>query len=148
MNPFGNLLTANISNPGTYGVFYDPSMKFDPNQVLSGIVFSPNPFSPNGDGLYDETNISFYLSKEATVTLEIFNIDGDRVRILERLLPFSAEDTPDARPGRIAGLTWDGRDNSGEIVPYGIYIVRFTVIFRQAGGDRTLRTNKAVAVIK
>jgi hypothetical protein len=138
----------NIRKLGTYGIFYDPSVEYDPGDVFSGVVFSPNPFSPNGDGLYEETNISFFLSKEATVTIEIFNIDGDRVRILKRLFPITAEDAPDNVPRRITGMTWDGKDNSGEVVPYGIYIMRFTVAFTQAAGQRTIRINEAVAVIK
>ena len=45
-------------------------------------------------------------------------------------------------------MVWDGRDNTGRIVPYGIYIARFTVTYSQAAGQRTIRLNKAVAVIK
>jgi hypothetical protein len=148
VNPFGNLVTVSVRHTGTFGIFFDPSAGYNPGDVFSGVVFSPNPFSPNSDGVYDETNISFYLSKEATVTIEIFNIDGDRVKILEQRFPFTAEDTPDRQPRRIVGMTWDGRDNSGRVVPYGIYIARFTVTFSQAAGQRTIRTNAAVAVIQ
>ncbi len=148
VNPYGNLVTVAVKRTGTYGIFYDPSLKYSPGDVFSGVVFSPNPFSPNGDGVYDETNISFFLSKEATVTVEIYNIDGDRVRILEQRFPFTAEDTPDKKPRRITGMTWDGRDNRGKVVPYGIYVARFTTTFSQASGQRTIRTNAAVAVIQ
>ena len=63
-------------------------------------------------------------------------------------MPVSAGDRPDGRPGRVTGITWDGRDNTGELLPYGIYIVRFTVEFSQAAGTRTIRVNEAVAVIR
>jgi hypothetical protein len=148
VNPYGNLITVAVKRLGTYGIFYDPSFRYNPGEVFSGVVFSPNPFSPNGDGLYDETDISFYLSEEATVTVEIYDIDGERVRILERRIPFTAEDTPDKTPRRITGMTWDGKDNTGRAVPYGIYVARFTVTFSQASGQRTIRTNAAVAVIQ
>lgn len=148
VNPYGNLVTVAVKRTGTYGVFYDPSFRYSPGEVFSGVVFSPNPFSPNGDGMYDETNISFYLSEEATVTVELYNIDGERVRILQRRVPFTAEDTPDKKPRRITGMTWDGTDNTGRPVPYGIYVARFTVTFQQASGQRTIRTNAAVAVIQ
>ena len=71
------------------------------------------------------------------MTVEIFDIDGNRVRILERRFPFTAEDTPDKQPRRVTGLVWDGRDNTGKTVPYGIYITRFTVTFSQAAGTRS-----------
>jgi len=148
VNPYGNMIKLLVNRTGTYGIFYDPNFRYSPGEVFSGVTFSPNPFSPNGDGIYDETYISFYLTKEATVTVEIYNIDGYRVKILEKRFAFTAEDTPDNRPRRITGLVWDGRDNMGKIVPYGIYIARFTVTFQQAGGQRTIRTNAAVAVIK
>lgn len=148
VNPFGNLITISAARTGTYGVFFNSSITYAPGEVFSGVVFSPNPFSPNGDGLYEETQISFFLTTEATVTVEIFDMDGNRVRILERRFPFTAEDDPEKQPRRVTGLVWDGRDNTGRIVPYGIYITRFTVTFSQAAGTRTIRINKAVAVIK
>ncbi|UCF06167.1 MAG: carboxypeptidase regulatory-like domain-containing protein [bacterium] len=148
VNPFGNLITIEILRLGTYGVFYNPSFNYDPNEVFSGIAFSPNPFSPNGDGLYEETNISFYLAEEAVVTIEIFDIEGTRVQILEERVSFTAEDVLDKKPRRITGIIWDGRDGAGRVVPYGIYIARFTVNFAQAAGRRTIRQNAAVAVIK
>ena len=148
VNPYGNLITVAVSRPGTYALFYNPEFRYNPGEIFSGVVFSPNPFSPNGDGLYEETEISFYLNAEATVTIEIYDMDGNRKRILERRFSITAEDTPDAVPRRVTGFTWDGRDNSGYMVSYGIYICRFTVTYQQAAGQRTIRHNAAVAVIK
>jgi hypothetical protein len=148
VNPFGNLVTVSVSTPGTYALFYNPEFSYSPGEVFSGVVFSPNPFSPNGDGLYEETEISFYLQTEATVTIEIYDMDGNRKRILERRFSITAEDTPDAQPRRVTGFTWDGRDNSGFMVPYGIYVCRFTVTYQQAAGQRTIRYNAAVAVLR
>jgi hypothetical protein len=148
VNPYGNLVTVDVSRPGTYALFYNPNFKYSPGEVFSGVVFSPNPFSPNGDGLYEETEISFYLQTEATVTIEIYDMDGNRKRILERNFSITAEDTPDAVPRRVTGFTWDGRDNTGVPVSYGIYVCRFTVTYQQAAGQRTIRHNAAVAVIR
>lgn len=148
VNPYGNLITVAVSRPGTYALFYNPEFRYNPGEIFSGVVFSPNPFSPNGDGLYEETEISFYLQTEATVTIEIYDMDGNRKRILERRFSITAEDTPDAVPRRVTGFTWDGRDNSGYPVSYGIYICRFRVTYQQAAGQRTIRHNAAVAVIK
>jgi hypothetical protein len=148
VNPYGNLVAVQVMRSGILGLFYDPSHGYNADAVLSGVEFSPNPFSPNGDGLYDETTISFYLSQDATLTIDIFDIEGNAVRTLRRFFSITSGDNPDSRPGRITGLSWDGRDNSGELVPYGVFIVRFSVTFSQAAGQRTVRFNKAVAVIR
>jgi len=148
VNPYGNLITIRTQKPGTFGIFHSPEFKYAPAEVFSGITFSPNPFSPNADGVYDETNISFFLTEEATVTIEIFDIEGNRIRRLIERSPFTAEDSRDNRPRRITGISWDGRNNMGNTVPFGIYICRFTVTYQLAGGERTIRKNKAVAVVR
>ena len=144
----GNNVTATINSTGTYGLFASGDVGFDENEVLSGTVISPNPFSPNGDGLYDETNISFYLTREATVTVEVYNINGDRKRVLTQTFSYVGEDLNDTAPHRVPGLVWDGRDFAGDTVPYGIYVLRIIATYNQAGGTRTIRSNHSVAVIK
>ncbi|MBD3425208.1 MAG: hypothetical protein GF417_12295 [Candidatus Latescibacteria bacterium] len=148
VNPFGNLITAKTDTPGTFGIFYSPEFKYAPAEVFSGVTFSPNPFSPNGDGVYDETSISFFLTEEATVTIEIFDIEGNRVRRLIEREPYTAEDSRDNQPRRVTGIIWDGRNNMGGTVPFGIYICRFTVTYQMGGGTRTIRKNVAVAVVR
>ncbi len=148
VNPNGNLITLQTTKPGTFGIFYSPDFKYAPAEVFSGVTFSPNPFSPNGDGVYDETNISFFLTEEATVTIEIFDVEGNRVRRLIERAPYTAEDSRDSRPRRITDITWDGRNKMGKTVPFGIYICRFTVSYQMGGGQRTIRQNKAVAVVR
>jgi hypothetical protein len=134
----GNMVRAIMDHAGVYGLF-SKDIGIDTDNVLSGIFFSPNPFSPNGDGLYDEVNISFSLAKEADVTLEIYDMGGELVRRLFWQRAFG-------KTGRISGITWDGKDEDGRVVPYGIYIMRFEV--RDNVENRTERTNAAVAVIK
>jgi len=68
----------------------------------------PNPFNPT-------TNLSFALPKESVVTLEIFNVLGMKVRTLEAGQRMSTG---------FHTLVWDGRDNSGSVLPSGIYIYR------------------------
>ncbi len=67
----------------------------------------PNPFNP-------ETDIAFYLPRQANVTLAIYNMLGQHVTIL-------------ASGQLAAGLHtvhWDGRDASGRLVSSGIYLYR------------------------
>jgi hypothetical protein len=144
----GNNVTATVGRTGIFGLFLTEGLGYDPGEVISGITISPNPFSPNGDGLYDETNISFYLDREATVTVEIFNIRGDRKRVLSQTFPYTGSDLQDPVPRRVPGLIWDGRDFGGKPVPYGVYVLRIETTYNQAGGTRTIRSNHSLAVIK
>lgn len=144
----GNNVTATIGQAGTYGLFLTDAVAATAGEVLSGITISPNPFSPNGDGLYDDTNISFFLDREATVTVEIYDITGVRRALLTETFPYAGADLNDPTPRRVPGLIWDGRTDNGEYVPYGIYILRVIATYNQAGGTRTIRSNHSVAVIR
>jgi hypothetical protein len=148
VNPLGNLVTARVGAAGLYGLFFSDDLGYDPGAVISGITLSPNPFSPNGDGLYDETTLSFYLSKEATVSIEVYNIEGQRQRIITQAYAFTGDEASGRVPRRVAGLTWDGLDQAGNPVPYGVYILRLAVTYNQAGGTRTIRSTHPVAVIR
>jgi len=67
----------------------------------------PNPGNPS-------TTITFTLPQKAHVTLEIYNLLGQRVRTL-------VEGVKEAGPHAVV---WDGRDELGKIVPTGIYLYR------------------------
>ena len=148
VTPTGNNVKTTVNHTGTFGLFLSEGLDYDQGEVISGITVSPNPFSPNGDDLYDETTISFYLSQEATVTVEIFNVAGDRKRVLAETFPFAGTDLDDPTPRRVPGLIWDGRDHAGHLVPYGIYVLRITATYNQAGGTRSIRSNHSLAVIR
>jgi len=68
----------------------------------------PNPFNPT-------TQIQFNLPKPSRVEVTIFNILGQHVRVLVDKQYESGLHT----------LVWDGRDNSGDSVSPGVYILRF-----------------------
>ena len=75
---------------------------------------SPSPFTPNGDGVNDETRIDFEVlnlgaSREARV--RIYSLDG-RVRWEQRQLVASGQQS----------ILWRGTDDAGSLVPPGIYI--------------------------
>jgi FlgD Ig-like domain len=59
-----------------------------------------------------KASISFLLRKSDRLTVEIVNGNGDVIRTLARSKP--------GRPGT-QQFTWNGRDNSGHVVPDGIY---------------------------
>jgi gliding motility-associated-like protein len=69
-------------------------------------------FTPNGDGDNDTLDFNIGGSGE-TITIEIFDMTGHRVRTL------------------VGALQWDGRDSSGQIVESGVYIYQYKI-----GGTR------------
>jgi hypothetical protein len=66
----------------------------------------PNPFNP-------ETAIRFALSAPGVVTIEVYNLLGLRVRVLEGSFP--------AGEGE---LVWDGMDSSGRAASSGVYFYK------------------------
>ena len=81
---------------------------------IEDVSISPNPFSPNNDWYEDTTNVSFTLTKTASVTLSIWQ--GNE-------LVYSRTSTE--RYGRHS-WGWTGEDNEGRIVRDGKYMVRLS----------------------
>ncbi len=135
----GTTVTARLDRLGTYAVFSRPG-NVELDKAVTGLQLSPNPFSPNGDGLYDDLNISYVLPGDTeSAIVEIFDRRGTRLKILTFFVG-------DGVTNRTLGLTWDGRDESGNYVPRGIYVVRVEV--RDSQDNRVERATKAVAVIR
>ena len=83
----------------------------------------PNPFNPS-------TKIKFYLPSSSQVTLDIFNILGEKVTTLADGFYEAGENV----------VTWDARSASGAKVASGIYF------YRLRAGGRTL--TKTMALMK
>jgi hypothetical protein len=85
--------------------------------LLVEVELSPNPFTPNGDGLNETVAISYKL-REVTaarpVSLSVFDLAGRQVIELLPILSRSGEFTH----------RWDGRDGAGRLVPPGTYVYR------------------------
>ncbi len=67
----------------------------------------PNPFNP-------ETKIEFSLPRSSVTKLEIFNVNGQKVRILISGILSAGNHV----------VSWDGKDNNSKQLPSGIYIYR------------------------
>ncbi len=65
----------------------------------------PNPFNPS-------TIISYALPKDGSVKLVIYNIMGEVVRVL----------ADDEMSAGYYSVQWDGRNNSGSLLPSGVYL--------------------------
>lgn len=69
----------------------------------------PNPFNP-------DTNIAYQLPEATHVRLEVFNINGQRVRLI----------LDEARTAGFHIAQWDGRNDLRSPVASGLYVYRFT----------------------
>jgi hypothetical protein len=67
----------------------------------------PNPFNP-------KTRISYFIPKTSHVRLEIFNLLGQRIRIL----------VDEYQPVGKRTVIWDGRDGKGQELASGVYLYR------------------------
>lgn len=85
----------------------------------------PNPFNMN-------TTIKFSLSELADVQLDVFNMQGQKVRTLARGDFASGTHT----------VKWDGTTDGGQIVPSGVYIYRLT------SATATLNLSRKVLLLK
>jgi len=140
-SPRGNTVTAEIADVGTFGIFYWESLDVGGSEGLSGVLAEPNPFSPNGDGLYDETVVTFFLGRDADyVNVEFYDLAGQ----LARRLVFQG---PTDYTGRTPNtIIWDGTDVDGNVVPYGLYVMRIEAKFKTEPTFE--RVNRPVAIIK
>ena len=80
----------------------------------------PNPFSPR----MGATTLTFDLPQSTSVTLAIYNLLGQRVRLLAE----------GKKPAGRYQLRWDGRDDAGRQVASGVYLIRLktpTRVFTQ-----------------
>ena len=104
------LKTTTVQNPSTKTV-----------TDLKLLTNYPNPFNPN-------TTIKFFLARPQQVTVEIFNLNGKKIRTLLR--------------GKLAQgtqtLTWDARDAHGKLQSSGIYFYRIKAGKHQLTGKMTL----------
>ncbi|NLI16700.1 MAG: T9SS type A sorting domain-containing protein [candidate division Zixibacteria bacterium] len=67
----------------------------------------PNPFNP-------ETNIEFALPKGGNVSIEVFNVLGQKVKTL----------ISEYKDAGTYSVRWDGTNNNGMAVPSGVYFYR------------------------
>jgi len=102
-----------------------------PSESGLRIGIEPQIFSPDGNGVEDETTITISAPSSNEYTLKIYDRQGRLVRMFEDNSPYLAD-------GGI--YTWDGRSDSGNRLPIGIYILYF-----EAGGVESLKKTLVIA---
>ncbi len=104
--------------------------------AASGISVSPNPFSPDNDGFEDHTIINYALNQVVSqARVKIFDSKGRLVRKLVN--NFST--------GSKGSIIFDGRDDNGNALRMGIYIVFMEALNENNGVVQTLKTVVVVA---
>jgi hypothetical protein len=96
-------------------------------ELLINVEAEPGVFTPNGDGINDQTAIRYditNIARPSPVEILLSDLSGLPVRRL-----YAATDLS----GRFARL-WDGRNDKGERVPPGIYL--FTVELKAGTGSQ------------
>ena len=106
-------------------------------KVLDEMVLSPNPFTPNGDGINDELEVSFSLFQVTSarpVRLRVYGLDGQ--------LLWQGEQPVQSG---VHALRWPGVDQAGEVVPPGLYICQLHV-GADADNSKSTTLSRLVAV--
>ena len=105
------------------------------NKLFTGVDFSSNLITPNGDGINDQIALEYILLKATDpvgVKVIIYDLSGHEVRRL-----YDARDS--SGPNQVA---WDGRDDNNTTVRPGLYLIRLEA--NTDAGDATQMRSVAV----
>ncbi|MBU2598985.1 hypothetical protein KJ849_00130, partial [bacterium] len=98
------------------------------------LYLSKNPFKAGSDTIY----LTYDLTKDAKVTIKIFNLAGDLVRTLLSNVNRDAD--------KNMSEAWDGLNNQGEYIGSGIYVYYFKAEYTD--GSKPDIVSKPVGVVK
>ncbi len=122
---------------GTPGRTNSTSIPLPSSSSTPRLQISPTPFSPNGDGLDEETIITYHLpSPIGHIQVRIFDLSGREVRLL----------IPAALSGSQGHVRWDGKTDGGRALPTGVYIVFLEAVDAYTG--KRLRLKKPVVLVR
>jgi flagellar hook assembly protein FlgD len=102
----------------TFGAFFVAQRLKNAPPVL-GQIGVPGFFSPNGDGRFDVTRLTFRVKETDDISVAVLDASGDPVRELL--------DGRHVAKGVLVRLKWDGRTDDGARAPDGRYRYRITL---------------------
>src|SRR6185436_11563338 len=114
---FSITATDNYNNRSQNSVTMDVGSGSTTLQFEGTHLAYPNPFDPAGE----PTKLLFSLNRSAQVTVRVYTVSGRLVRQAD----FSAQAGANA-------FSWDGRDEAGDPVANGVYLVK---VAAQREGD-------------
>ena len=131
-----NKISVEVEHFSIYSILaYAP-----PSGVLSKVRNFPNPFEAGKE----VTSIAYILTKEAKVTIRIYNLVGDLVREMEFAPGVEGGIGDDA--GYNNQVEWDGRNGDGMLVANGAYICQ--IIAEATDGSEPYKKLRKIGVFK
>ncbi len=137
----GNLASGAANVNSMYFVLIDDLRNpadADPQAPRSFVLYQnyPNPFNP-------KTEISFYIDRDAYVVVNIYNSLGQLVRTLHEGRQSQGQHR----------LTWDARDDRGQVMPSGTYLYTLEIRDQMNSGGVTLssaisRQSRSMTLLK
>jgi flagellar hook assembly protein FlgD len=114
----------------TFGAFFVAQRLKNAPPVL-GQIGVRGVFSPNGDGRFDVTRLTFRVKETDEVSVAVLDVDGDEVRELLG--------GRHVAKGTLVRLKWNGRTDDGTRAPDGRY--RYRVTLQHEGRSVVLATS-------
>ena len=108
------LEVSDIAQPSANTAVHEWSFVLEDGKgpIFRGVLRNyPNPFK-------DSTTVSFTLAREATLTIEVYDITGRLVRVL-------AQD--EVREAGHNEFPWDGKTSAGDVLARGVYFAQIMV---------------------
>lgn len=116
---------------------YQNSLFFSDFPSKGTVEFSPDPFSPDGDGIDDLLTLTFSLPYlEAAIRWEVIDMAG---RIIAK--PYY-----NYYVGQNGKLTWNGKRDNGKLARIGIYVMKIS--FQDANSTKSMERVKTVVLAK
>ena len=100
-------------------------------KLVLNLQANPPVFSPNGDGINDQLQVSYILLRalsQVPIDVTLYDLSG---RTIRRLQSSGALNGPQQ-------LSWDGRNEGGAMAPPGIYLLRLSIDTDTGTKNRTL----------
>ena len=111
------LQTDQLEDGNSLAVIADISAQS--KELVTKLEVGPNPFTPNGDLVNDQLQVSFDVQRLTAfrpIKFEVYDLGGRLLRRIEQ----------NAVSGGYS-LDWDGKDQKGNLVAPGLYLVRISV---------------------